>query len=150
MTSGCGGPNKQELATNDINLVTLDFSNSGSQLYAQWTIYLPTDYTGGTLTAKFVWTANSASTNSVVWGIQGRAYGDDTTLDQAFGTAREVTDANTATANQVHISSVSAAITLAGSPAAGMMAQISAYRDSGNGSDTLAATANLLQIIISY
>jgi len=150
ITSGATGPNKQELATNKVNIQTLDFADSASKLFAEWTVVMPSNYNGGTVTAIFLWTANSVSTNSVVWGLQGRAYGDDITIDQAMGTAQEVTDANTATANQIHISAASAAITLAGAPAAGQMVQFRAYRDSANGSDTLAATALLVAIKVTY
>ena len=111
---------------------------------------MPANYAGGTVTARFVWTANSTSTNSVLWGCDARAFGNDVTIDQAFGTPQEITDANTATAYQVHISDPTPAITIAGTPAAGQMVQFRVYRNSASGSDTLAATANLLQVIISY
>jgi hypothetical protein len=149
VTSGCTGPNRIESATNKVNQLTLDFA-SAAQKYAEWTAYLPSNYTtAATITATFVWTANSASTNSVVWGLAARAYGNDITIDQAYGTAAEVTDANTATAYQVHISNATPAITIAGSPVAGQLCQFRAYR-LGSGADNLAATANLLQVIITY
>jgi hypothetical protein len=148
ITNGCTGPTQEELTTNKINLLTLDFA-SATQSYAEYTVFMPTTYTGGTITARFVWTSNSTSTNSVVWGIAARAYGDNVTLDQAFGTAIEVTDTNTSTANQVHISSSTTAVTLAGSPAANQMVQFRVYR-LGSGADNLAATANLIMTIITF
>ena len=150
ITSGCTAPIQAETATNDVNYYYLGFLDSNSTLYAEWGFALPSDYNGGTITAVFYWTANSTSTNSVLWGCQGRAYGNDITLDQAYGTAQEVTDANTATANQIHISNATAAITLAGSPAASQYCQIRVYRNSASGSDTLAAQANLLAVRLTY
>lgn len=147
-TNGASGPNQSELASNKVNLVTLDFAQS-VQSFCNWAIQMPANWDAGTVTAKFLWTANSTSTNSVVWGLAGRAYGNDVTLDQAFGTAQEVTDANTATADQIHISNATSAITLAGTPAAGQWAQFRAYR-LGSGSDSLAATANLLAVHLTY
>lgn len=150
ITSGCTAPIQAETATNDVNYYYLGFLDSNSTLYAEWGFALPSDYDGGTITAVFYWTANSTSTNSVLWGCQGRAYGNDITLDQAYGTAQEVTDANTATANQIHISNATSAITLAGSPAASQYCQIRVYRNSASGSDTLAAQANLLAVRLTY
>ena len=136
------------MAVNDVNIQTLDFVQA-AQKYAEWTAYLPANYTAAaTITATFVWAANSASTNSVVWGCQARAYADSDAIDQAFGAAVEVTDANNNT-NDVNISAATAAITIAGAPAAGQMVQFKVYR-LGSGADNLAATANLLQVIITY
>jgi hypothetical protein len=111
---------------------------------------MPPAYGGGTVTAIFIWTANSTSTNSVVWSCQGRAYGNGITIDQAYGTLQSVTQANTSTALQVQISSATAAITLAGSPAASQFVQFRVGRNAGAGSDNLAATAMLLAVIITY
>ena len=110
---------------------------------------MPSDYNGGTITATFYWIAPSVSTNSVVWGLSGRAFNDSDILDQAFGTVQTVTDANGGN-DDVNISAATAAITLAGSPAAGSYVQFRVERQSGNGSDNLAAEAELLQVRITY
>lgn len=149
-TTGMANNVKVESATNKENVFMLDAADSASKLYAEATIAMPSDWDGGTVTAAFYWLAAGVSTNSVVWGCQGRSFGDLETLDQAFGTAAEVTDAHSATANQVQISSATAAITLAGTPAAGELVQFRVYRDSANVSDTLAATARLLGVMINY
>lgn len=111
---------------------------------------LPSDYNGGTVTFHPVWTANSASTNSVVWGLALVCYGDNTALDAAFGTAVEVTDANQSAAYMLSKAAESSAITIAGTPTAGKWVDGRIYRDSGHASDTLAATARLLGIVITY
>ena len=148
-TNGGTGPTKTESATNKVNLYTLDFVTA-AQKYAEWTAYLPSNYTSAaTVTATFVWTASGTSTNSVVWGCAARAYGDSVTIDQAYSAGVEVTDAHTATALQVQISGATAAITIAGSPAAGQLCQFRVYR-LGSGADNLAVTANLIQVIITY
>ena len=127
----------------------MDFA-AAQQTYAEWGCYLPSNYTtAATITASCIWLAAGTSTNSVVWGCGARAYADATTMDQAYGTAVEVTDAHTATANQVEISAATGAITIAGSPAAGQWLQIRVYR-LGGGSDNLAVTASLLGVVITY
>lgn len=147
-TSGAAGTIKAEMSTNKNYFNCMQFANS-VKTYAEATLpALPDDYNGGTITAKFVWTANSASTNAVVWGLQGIAYADTDVLDAAFGTAMEVTDNNQA-AYKRQISGVTAAITLAGTPAAGKTVQFRVYR-LGSGADTLAVTALLIGVIINY
>jgi hypothetical protein len=110
---------------------------------------MPSDYDGGTVTAVFYWLANSASGNSVVWGLQGTAFADSDPIDTAWGAAQTVTDANNAQ-NDVNISAATAAITLAGGPAASELVQFRAYRDADNGSDDLAADARLIAIRITF
>jgi hypothetical protein len=100
------------------------------------------------MTAQFIWAADSASGNSVVWGCQARAYADSDALDQAFGAAVEVTDANNAQ-NDTNISAATGAITIGGSPVAGQMMIVQVYR-LGSGADNLAATAKLIQVILTY
>jgi len=110
---------------------------------------MPSDYNGGTVTATFYWVTPSANTDSVVWGMAGRSFGDSELLDQAFGTVQTVTDANGA-ADDVNISAATAAITLAGTPAAGEYVQFRAERQGGAGGDNLTAIAELLQVRITY
>jgi len=115
----------------------------------QWSVVMPSDYDGGTVTAVFVWLADSASGNSVVWGLQGRAFADSDAVDQAWGTAQTATDANQAQ-NDINISAATAAITLAGGPAASEFVNFRAYRDADNVSDDLAADARLTAIRITF
>lgn len=150
ITSGMAVNTQVESATNLNDLYFLDASDSSSKLYCQGLVAMPSDWNAGTVTANVYWTANSTSTNSVVWGVAGVDYADGSTIDAAFGTAQEVTQANTATANQVHISTATAAITIAGTPAAGNLVLYRVYRDSANVSDTLAATARLIGVMINF
>jgi hypothetical protein len=147
-TSGCATPIQIEYGTNDVDLYVADFDPSSDE-YMQWTLVMPSDYDAGTITAVFYWMANSASTNSVVWGLQGRSYADSDAIDQAWGTAQTVTDANNAQ-NDVNISSATAAITIGGGPAASELVQIRAYRDADNVSDNLATDARLVAVRITF
>jgi len=138
-----------ESATNKIMQSTLDFDQSTAE-YAQFGIRLPKSWNGSTITAAFTWTANSTSTNNVIWGIQAVAIGNDETIDTAFGTAQTVTDANTATAYQAHITGETSAVTIGSSPAVGDWVIFQVYRDAANGSDTLAVDALLLGVSLYF
>jgi hypothetical protein len=109
---------------------------------------MPDSYDGGTITAKFVWTQGGTSAQNVIWYIQARAFGNDETLDQAFGDPVSVTDGCSATAYQVHISDSSSAITIAGTPSGSKMVQFRVYRDGV--ADSLSQTAKLLMVMIEY
>jgi hypothetical protein len=148
ITSGSNYPIQAETTTNDVNYYYIGFPD-GTQTFANWAMPMPSDYNAGTITAVFYWAAESASLNSVVWGIAGRSYADGDALDQAYGTAVEVTDANQAS-DDVNISAVSGAITLGGTVAAGNYVQFRVYRNPAAGGDTLAATAKLLAVRINY
>ena len=148
ITSGSNVPLLTETATNKVNFYYIGFPDT-IQTFANWSMPMPSDYNGGTITAVFYWVAGNASTNSVEWGLAARAFADGDALDQAFGTAQEVTDANQAN-DDVNISAATPAITIAGTPAGGNFVQFRAYRNPGDANDTLAATAELLSIRITY
>jgi len=148
-TSGAVGPNKYEATTNHQNQYVLEFAD-GLILYAEALIAMPDDWDAGTLTAKFYWRCPTADTNPVVWGFQGRSYGDSETIDQAWGTAQTVADSGSGTASQVLISATTAAITLGGTPAAGELVQFRAYRDPTDAGDTSTATARLIGVMVTY
>ncbi len=135
-----------ESATNKIMQATLDFDAAADE-FAQFQIAMPKGWNESTVTAQFVWLAGN--TGNVVWGCQGVCISDDDALDAAFGTAQTVTDGVTATSD-VMISAETAAITLAGTPAAGDLAVFQVYRDADNGSDTLAVDAKLLGVRLFY
>ena len=148
ITSGANPPTLAQTTTNAVNFYYIGFPNT-TQLFANWAMPMPVDYNGGTITAVFYWVAGTASTNSVRWGLAARAYADSDALDQAFGTAQEVTDANQAD-DDVNISAATPAITIGGTPAGSNFVQFRAFRNPADAADTLAATAELLSIRITY
>lgn len=143
-TGGCAVLAKSEIATSLVNIQTLDFDQT-TQEFAQFTLSLPRNWNNGTVTAKVYWTA-SAGTGTVQWGISGGAYSNDDALTTALGSAVTVDDTLLAT-NDLHITDVTSAITLAGSPAD---ADFLAFQISRNpASDTLTADAKLLGVVIT-
>lgn len=145
-TSGCAAVAKSELATSILNIQTLDFDQT-TQEFAQFTMVLPRNWNNGTITVKFYWTAASGS-GSVVWAISGGAYSDDDALTVALGTAIAVTDTLIST-NDLHISSATAAVTLAGAPADADFLGFQISRNPVDAADTLTADAKLLGIVIT-
>lgn len=148
-TSGCASNALMESVTNKVNTWSLDFDPASVE-YAEFTVAMPSDWNGGTVTATFYWKANDATTNAVVWCLQGRSFADGSAIDQAFGTVQCATDANASTAYQLRISAATSAITLAGSPAANQLVQFRVYRNATDGSDTLTVDAQLMGIMVSF
>jgi hypothetical protein len=148
--AGAAGPVKVEFDTNDVDVFFMDFADGATKLFAAAVVAMPSDWDGGTITATFYWTANSTSTNNLLWGCSGHSYANFETIDQAMGTEQTVQDALNGTANQVAISPATGAITLGGTPAASELVFLKFSRDPTSGSDTLAATGRLIGVMIGY
>ena len=146
---GCAVNTKVETPTNHVNYYALDFPDSGITS-AEVTVGMPSDWNAGTVTAQFYWTGIAdTTTNAVVWGIEGRSYGDGDALEAAYGTQVTVSDANASTANQVRISAATGAVTITGATASEVV-QFRIQRLPADGSDTLGATARLLGVMITF
>jgi len=141
------GVNATEGGSNRVNYYSLDFDAS-TQEYAQALVAMPSNYSGGTITARFFWTADSGS-GDVIWSIAGRALADDDAIDTARGTAQTVTD-TLITAADMHRTSATSACTIAGSPAAGAAVVFEFSRVAANVGDTLAVDARLLGVEVSF
>ncbi len=125
---------------------TMDFADGANSLSAQYHLDLPTDWTS-TLDAKFVW-FTSATTNSVVWQIATICVADAETSDPAFNTASTVTDAAKGTTLQLNDASITG-VTTTGC-AAGEVMYLKVFRDPAHASDTLAATARLVGLELTF
>lgn len=148
-TAGCDTPDQVELTSTKRYISRIGFPSTG-KTYAEIEFALPWYYDGGTITARFHWFVPTSTAGAVVWGIQGYVAGDGDALDTADGTAQEVTDSTASTAYDLLISSVTSAVTLAGTPAGAKLCLLTVYRDPDDASDTLAETAYLKAIEIRY
>lgn len=132
-----------ELATNDVMIRGYDFDTSTAEAI-QFFFPLPKQWNEGTISFRAYWTAASGS-GGVAFSMRGRAASDDDAMDGSWGTAVTVTD-TFITANDLHVTSESGAITIGGSPAEGDLVWLEIQREVANGSDTLAVDARLLAI----
>lgn len=150
-TSGATANAKVELATNKENIYVIDFVDA-STTYAEWLLAMPSDYDGGTITAKFYWTNSNSNTQVVMWGIAATAWSDNENLDgTAFSANTTVTDANTASATpKLLISAATGAVTIANSPAGSDLVDFRVARVGADASDTLTSNARLLGVMITY
>jgi len=113
----------------------------------------PENWDAGTILAKIYWTMQDTTTTSVgdtgAFEVSAVAISNDDTLNASFGTAVAVTDVFIAT-DDLHVATISGAITVGGSPANADLVQIQINRNAG--SDTLEVGSNveLLGIILEY
>lgn len=147
-TSGAAA-GSTELATNDVMLESFDFDTSADE-HVQFCIQMPKSWNESTLIAQAVWSHPSTATNfGVTFAVQAVALADGDAGDTAFGTAVTIDDTG-GTTDDIYISPESAAITVAGSPAAEEYIVFQVYRDVSDANDDLAVDARLHGIKIHY
>lgn len=148
----CVGATTFEQASNYNIMYGLGFVHT-SNTYADWVVVMPENYNASTVTAKAYFTIPAGAittSNTVIFKIAGRAYGNSETLDAAMGTAVATTYTFTAsdTNNDLLISPATSAITIAGTPAGGELVTIRVYRDTAT--DTHDSTVQLIGIKLYY
>lgn len=147
VVGGCAALASVISASDQPDLITLNFDPTTEE-YAQFSVPMPKSWNEGTITFKALWSHAATTTNfGVAWGLQGVAIGNDDTIAVSYGTAQVVTDTG-GTTNDLYVTSESAAITIAGSPAAEDMVFFRVYRAPANGSDTMAIDARLHAIVL--
>lgn len=146
-TGGCAEPTKVEFETNGVDLYMMDFDGSTAE-YAQFTVTMPENWDGSTVTFKVYWTAATGSAaETVEWNLQGLSLADDDAIDATWGSSVEVSDALIATGD-LHVTSTSSAVTIGGTPAAGDLVVFRVWRDASN--DTHTGDARLISVKIDY
>ena len=148
-TNGATAGSKIELGTNKQNLNNYPSFGTASKSYVEWDAMMPGDYGAGAITAEFVWTSPGTALGTVIWGLQGRAYADGNAIDQAWGTAQEISDVNQCSYTE-NIAPASASITLAGAPTAGCSVRFRAYRDGTVATNSLGTVALLKLVRVTY
>jgi len=131
----------------DLNV--FDFDASTKQ-YTQFSIGMPKSWNEGTVTYQVYWSPSTTNTGDCIFGLQGVACADGDTIDVAYGTAVNVTDAGIGTVEDQQISSESGAVTIAGSPAAGEQTYFQFFRDAADGSDTFTGESRVLGIKLFF
>ena len=131
------------------DLKVFDFDASTKQ-YTQFTVAMPKSWNEGTVTYQVYWSPSTTNTGNCIFGLQGVACADGDTIDVAYGTAVNVTDAGIGTVEDQQISSESGAVTVAGTPAAGEQSYFQFFRDAADGSDTFTGESRVLGIKLFF
>ena len=148
-TTNGADANAVETTATRPELKVLDF-DAGTAEYAQFSIAMPKSWNLGTVTYQVFWSPSNTNTGNCIFGLQGLATTEGDTADAVFGTAIEVTDAGIGTVEDVQMTAVSSAMTLAGSPADDDYCFFQLYRDAADGSDTFTGDARVMGIKLFY
>jgi hypothetical protein len=147
LTTNGAGYDTRELATNDVMISSFNFDTATAEK-AQFNWATPANWNEGTIRFKLYWTTTGGSSAQTIdFDLAGVAFANDDAMDTAFGTAQNVTDTWIAD-NDLHVTSYSSAITIAGTPVAGELIVFQLSRDTA--SDTLGVDAEVLGILIEY
>jgi hypothetical protein len=131
------------------DMKVMDFADTADD-HAQFSVAFPKSWNEGTITYQCFWTPSTTNTGNCIFGLQGVAVGDGDTIDVAFGTAINITDAGIGTVEDQQVSSESTAVTIAGSPAVDQQTYFQIFRDANAGTDTYTGVARLLGIKIFF
>ena len=112
-TGGCAALAQVEGTAGRPELKCLDFDASSDE-NAQFTVAFPKSWNAGTVTFRAFFTVTGTNTGTVSWSLAGGSTVDNGVIDTAFGTAVAPTaKAHSGTSNDVDVTAVSGALTIA-------------------------------------
>jgi hypothetical protein len=135
------------LATNDVSYEGAAFDDTTEEnIGFIWVP--PTNWDKGVIQARFYWSNGAGlTTETVDWGIKARAFQDSSAMDASWGAEVTVTDTWLAQ-DDMHISDLSADITVGGTPADDNPVYFNIARKVAT--DNLTGDAVLLGVVIEY
>ena len=148
-TNGASDPGLIELTPGQPCLRVLDFIKA-NDTYAQFEVAFPKSWDNGTVTFKVFWTVGSAVVTGTAWALQAVAVSDDDPIDVPYGTPVVVVDNALGAANDVFVSSESAPMTIAGTPADDDVCYFQIYRDVDDLGDDMVEDARLIGVKVFF
>lgn len=141
-TSGCAPLAVVSMGAGKPDLQSFDFDASAIE-YLEFSLPMPKSWNEGTVTAQYLWSHASTTTNfGIVWSLQGLACGDADSMNASFGSVANQVDTG-GTADALYISPESPAVTIGGTPAENDMVFFRISRNATHVNDTLAVDARL-------
>jgi hypothetical protein len=146
-TNGSSALTQVELS-NGPEIKVLDFA-AGADDFAQFTVAFPKLWNEGTVTFQAFFTVTGTNTGTTAWGLSGVAFADSGDINTAFGTNVVATaKAHSGTSNDLDVSAVSGAVTIAGSPSVDELVFFQIMRDVS--ADNQSGAARLLGIKLFF
>lgn len=135
---------EDETATNKIMRFWYAFDKDADE-HVNFPFYFPPAYSGGDITAIFLWSHPAATVFDHAWAIRIGSIGNNETMDVTLGTPVVVSDTG-GTTGRLYISAATAAITPSGTPAGGELAWVEVFRDVS--ADTGDTDGNLHAVVL--
>ena len=130
------------------DMKVFDFDASTDQ-YTQFTVAMPKSWNEGTVTYQVYWAPSTTNTGNCIFRLQGISRVDNESIDTAYGSFTDVTDAGIGTVEDQQVSAESGAVTLT-TPAADALSYFQFARRASNGGDTFTGEARVLGIKIFF
>lgn len=131
----------------DINYLAFD---AGADEHAQFEVFFPNGWDGGTITFIPVWTVNAAVSTGVAIALQAVGTADNETQDVVYGTAIVVTDDAQGAVEERLIGAESGAVTIDGTLTFPSVQTFDVFRDTGDGNDDMTQDMWLEGIAVFY
>lgn len=151
VTDGCATLANIEVAATKPDQHVLAFVTSSNK-HAQFEVAFPKSWDKETITYRVFWTHQGGQTgglDGVAWSLQAVSLSDDDPFNTTYGTAVAITD-DKATGDDLFVTSVSAAVTVAGTLAEGNLTFFRIFRDVSDGADDLDIDAQLVGVQVFY
>ena len=110
---GCESITDVETSANQPDMTSLDFKVAADS-FAQFQVAFPKSWNEGVIKFQVFWCSTATDTDNVNWTLQGVSVPDNSTIDVAYGTAIDVDDPNQGATEEMLVSPVSTALTIAG------------------------------------
>ncbi|HNC59266.1 MAG TPA: hypothetical protein PLP33_27815 [Leptospiraceae bacterium] len=125
----------------------LRFADTGGELSAQTTMYLPSDFTGA-IDVNIIW-LTSATSGNCKWNVATAFTACDSTAtdDPSFNSPSTVTTAAAGVANRITTSSITGVV--ATNSGANKLMHLKISRNGGDVSDTITAAADLIGVEVT-
>ena len=130
------------------DMKVFDFDASTDQ-YTQFTVAMPKSWNEGTVTYQVYWAPSTTNTGDCIFRLQGISRVDSESIDTAYGSFTDVTDAGIGTVEDQQVSAESGAVTLT-TPAVDALTYFQFARRASNGGDTFTGEARVLGIKIFF
>jgi len=149
VTNGAASLTDIETTAGNPDIHVSPFSGAADEAL-QFSVHFPKGWNEGTLTFSYAWSVTAAVTTGVALSVQCVSVSDDGAIDSAYGTAVPVTDDATNAANDLMVSTTSAAVTCAGTPAEGDLTFVRVFRDVSDSNDDLVQDMGLIGVRLFY
>ena len=147
-SGGCATITDVATSANKPDMTVLDFDN-GSDEHAQFQVAFPKSWNEGTIQYQVFWCSTAADTDPVHWGLKGVSVPDNSTIDVSYGTHINVADANQGAAEEMLVSPLSSAVTIAGA-AVDTVTFFDVFRDVSEETSGAAEDARLIGVKLFF
>ena len=146
--NGCDAITSVQTSNDKPDMMVMDFDASADE-HAQFHVAFPKSWNESTIQYEVYWCSTATDTDPVHWGLKGVSVPDNSTIDVAYGTHINVADANQGAAEEMLVSPLSSALTIAGA-AVDTVTFFDVFRDVSEETSGAAEDARLIGVKLFF